>query len=49
MDSMGLLSLDDEDDENGMEVEDKEEIKVRPLTMKDFEKASKEVGYKREG
>lgn len=43
MDSMGLLSLDDDDDDSGMEVEEKEEIKVRPLTMKDFEKASKEV------
>ena len=39
----GLLSLDDDDDDSGMEVEEKEEIKVRPLTMKDFEKASKEV------
>ena len=40
MDSMGLLSLEEEDDK--MDVE--EEIQVRALTMKDFEAAAKEVG-----
>ena len=43
MDSMGLLSLED-DDSDAMEVEEKKEVTVRPLQMKDFEKASKEVG-----
>ena len=42
MDSMGLLSL--EEDDSTMEVEEKKEVTVRPLEMKDFEKASKEVG-----
>lgn len=43
VDSMGLLSLED-DDSDAMEVEEKKEVTVRPLQMKDFEKASKEVG-----
>ena len=42
MDSMGLLPLDEEE-EDAMEVEEKKEVVVRPLRMKDFEKASKEV------
>ena len=40
-DSTGLLPLEEEEEDNGMEEE--KEVKVRPLTMKDFEKASKEV------
>lgn len=43
VDSMGLLSLED-DDSDAMDVEEKKEVTVRPLQMKDFEKASKEVG-----
>ena len=43
MDSMGLLSLED-DDSDAMDVEEKKVVTVRPLQMKDFEKASKEVG-----
>lgn len=43
VDSMGLLSLED-DDSDDMDVEEKKEVTVRPLQMKDFEKASKEVG-----
>lgn len=46
MDSMGLLSLED-DDSDAMDVEEKKEVTVRPLQMKDFEKASKEVGMGR--
>ena len=46
MDSMGLLSLED-DDSDAMDVEEKKEVTVRPLQMKDFEKASKEVGIGR--
>lgn len=43
MDSMGLLSLEEDDDK--MDVEEEETITVRPLTMKDFEAASKEVRF----
>ena len=43
VDAFGMLSLEDDDDSH-MEVEEEKEVKVRPLTMKDFEKASKEVG-----
>ena len=42
-----MLSLEDDDDEK-MEVEETKEVTVRPLMMKDFEKASKEVGARGE-
>lgn len=47
MDSMGLLKLDsddEEDTEGKMEVEEEKKVAVRPLSMQDFEKAAKEVG-----
>ena len=47
MDAFGMLSLEDDDDEK-MEVEETKEVTVRPLMMKDFEKASKEVGARGE-
>ena len=46
MDAFGMMSLEDDDDEE-MEVEKEKEVTVRPLMMKDFEKASKEVGVRR--
>ena len=47
MDAFGMLSLEDDDDEK-MDVEETKEVTVRPLMMKDFEKASKEVGARGE-
>lgn len=47
MDAFGMLSLEDDDDEK-MDVEETKEVMVRPLMMKDFEKASKEVGARGE-
>ena len=47
MDAFGMLSLEDDDDEK-MDVEETKEVTVRPLMMKDFEKASKEVGERGE-
>lgn len=43
MDAFGMLSLEDDDDEK-MEVEETKEVTVRPLMMKDFEKASEGGG-----
>ena len=53
MDSMGMLMLESEEEEENeteeqMKAKEKaSEVVVRPLTMKDFEKASKEVGNRR--